>query len=84
MKEMNDVQSPYTNGVAKVPTGAGNNVVKTGGMDLGPGTVKETAHEAGPIVTNVTPQGGASLPGKLDGASNVLPRKYHGIPNIEP
>lgn len=80
MKEMNDVQSPYTNGVAKVPTGAGNNTVTSGGMDLGPGTVKESPHEAGPTVTTFTPQGGASVPGKLDGISDIQPRKYHTIP----
>jgi hypothetical protein len=84
MKTPHDVQTPYTNGVAPVPSGAGANTVTSGGFDLGPGTVKETPHQAGPTVTTFTPQGGASTPGKLDGAGNVVPRKYHGIPNIEP
>ena len=77
---MSAVKSPYTNGVVPVPSGSGSNVASTGGMDLGPGTVKESAHEAGPIVTTFTPQGGASLPGKLDGISSIQPRTYHTIP----
>lgn len=80
MKETNDVQSPYTEQAAKVPTGAGTNTVTSGGFDLGPGTQKETAHQAGPTVTTFTPQGGASVPGKLDGISDIQPRKYHTIP----
>lgn len=80
MKESNDVQSPYSNQVANVPATAGTNVTKSGGMDLGPGTVKESSHEAGPTATFFTPQGGASIPGKLDGISDIQARKYHTIP----
>lgn len=80
MKTSNDVQSPYTDQVVPTPTGASPQVVKSGGMDLGPGTVKESSHQAGPTATTFTPQGGASIPGKLDGISDIQARKYHTIP----
>lgn len=82
MKTVNDVQSPYDNGIVPVPSaGGGNNVVQSGGVDLGEGTPKESSHQAGPTATFFTPKGGESMPGKLDGISDIQPRKYHDIPS---
>lgn len=60
------VQSPMTNGVCPVPTGAGDNVASKGGMDLGEGTPKETSSEIGQTVTTFQPKAGDAVPAKFD------------------
>lgn len=83
MKTTSDVSTPYTDGVCPVPSGQGDNTASSGGFDIGPGTVKESAHEAGPIVTTFQPKAGTSIPAKMDNSDELIPRHYHNIPGID-